>query len=66
MIIGIYRSSHTHCQAPQAQTQTKACQRVCLPQPSENFKIFLPSLKKKLKHANTKAIQTEKKNEVVI
>lgn len=26
------RSSHTHCQAPQAQAQTKACQRVCLSQ----------------------------------
>jgi hypothetical protein len=61
-----HRSSHTHCQAPQAQAQTKACQRVCLPQPRENFKIFLPLFKEKLKHANTQATQTEKKNEVVI
>jgi len=42
-------SSHTHCQAPQAQAQTKACQRVCLPQPRENFKIFLPLFKEKIK-----------------
>jgi hypothetical protein len=57
-----HRSSHTHCQAPQAQAQTKACQRVCLSQPNENFKIFLPLYKeKKLKHANTQATQTEKK-----
>ena len=41
--------SHTHCQAPQAQAQTKACQRVCLPQPRENFKIFLPLFKEKIK-----------------
>jgi hypothetical protein len=26
------RSSHTHCQVAQADTQTKTCQRVCLPQ----------------------------------
>jgi len=43
------RSSHTHCQAPQAQAQTKACQRVCLPQPEKNFKIFLPLFKEKIK-----------------
>ena len=24
--------SHTHCQAPRANTKTKACQRVCLSQ----------------------------------
>jgi len=56
-----HRSSHTHCQAPQAQALTKACQRVCLPQHRENFKIFLPLLKKELKHANTQATQIEKK-----
>ena len=44
-----HRSSHTHCQAPQAQAQTEACQRVCLPQPKENFKIFLPLIKEKIK-----------------
>ncbi len=44
-----YRSSHTHCQTPQAQAQTKACQRVCLPQPRENFKIFIPLFKEKIK-----------------
>jgi len=25
------RSSHTHCQVAQADTQAKTCQRVCLP-----------------------------------
>ena len=44
-----HRSSHTHCQAAQAQAQTKACQRVCLPQPRENFKIFLPLFTEKIK-----------------
>jgi hypothetical protein len=44
-----HRSSHTHCQATQAQAQTKACQRVCLPQPEKNFKIFLPLFKEKIK-----------------
>ena len=42
-------SSHTHCQAAQAQAQTKACQRVCLPQHREKFKIFLPLFKEKIK-----------------
>jgi hypothetical protein len=42
------RSSHTHCQSPQAQAQTKACQRVCLPLPKENFKILLPLFKGKI------------------
>lgn len=42
-------SNHTQCQAPQAQAQTQACQRVCLPQPKKNFKIFLPLLKEKIK-----------------
>ena len=44
-----HRSSHTHCQAAHAQAQTKACQRVCLLQPRENFKIFLPLFKEKIK-----------------
>jgi hypothetical protein len=44
-----HRSSHTHCQAAQSQAQTKACQRVCLPQPIENFKIFLPLFTEKIK-----------------
>lgn len=63
-----HRSIHTHCQAPQAQAQTKACQRVCLPQPRENFKIFLSLFKEKIKtrqsassRTGTRATQTEKK-----
>ena len=42
------RSSHIHCQAPKAQSQTKAYQRVCLPQPEKDFKIFLPLIKEKI------------------
>ena len=30
--------SHTHWQAPQADTQTKACQRVCLPYRTDDRK----------------------------
>ena len=48
------RSSHTHLQAAQASTQTKACKRVCLPLPKKNFKIFFPLLLKKLKHPTHK------------
>jgi hypothetical protein len=43
--------SHTHCQAPQADTQTKACQRVCLSDPEKKkLKISFPS--KNFKNAN--------------
>lgn len=56
-----HRSSHTHCQAPQAQAQTEACQRVCLSQPTGRIsKFFSPSFKKKLKHANTPPTLTKK------
>jgi hypothetical protein len=62
----IANTAVTHiCKPLQANAQSKACKRVCLPQPVKNFKIFLPSLKKKLKHANTRAIQTEKENVVI-
>jgi len=57
------RSSHTHCQAPQAQAQTKACQRVCLPQPRENFKIFLPLFKEKIKTRQHTGDTDRKENE---
>ena len=44
--------SHTHWQAPQADTQTKACQRVCLSNAEKKkLKIFFPS--KNFKNANT-------------
>jgi len=37
--------SHTHCQATQAGTQTKACQRVCLSHPKKKkLKISFPSI----------------------
>jgi len=43
--------SHTHWQAPQADTQTKACQRVCLSNPVEKkLKFSFPS--KNFKNAN--------------
>ena len=44
--------SHTHCQAPQADTQTKACQRVCLSDPEKKkLKNSFPS--KYFKNTNT-------------
>lgn len=44
--------SHTHWQAPQTDTQTKACQRVCLSHPEKKkLKISFPS--KNFKNANT-------------
>ena len=58
-----HRSSHTHCQAPQAQAQIKACQRVCLPQPRENFKIFLPLFKEKIKTRQHTGDTDRKENE---
>jgi len=43
---------HTHWQAPQAVTQTKACQRVCLSHPKKKkLKISFPS--KNFKNAST-------------
>ena len=59
----IQRSIHTHCQAPQAQSQTKACQRVCLPQPRENFKIFLLLFKEKNKTRQHTGATDRKENE---
>jgi hypothetical protein len=43
------RSSHTHCQVAQADTQTKTWQRVCLPHPEkiELKKFSFPSENKK-------------------
>jgi hypothetical protein len=58
-----HRSSHTHCQTPQAQAQTKACQRVFLPQPSENFKFFLPLYKEKIKTLQHTGDTDRKENE---
>jgi hypothetical protein len=44
--------SHTHWQASQADTQTKACQRVCLSDPEKKkLKIRFPS--KNFKNTNT-------------
>ncbi|MBL7890691.1 MAG: hypothetical protein JNL24_14155 [Bacteroidia bacterium] len=44
--------SHTHWQAPQADTQTKACQRVCLFH-AEKKKLKIPFPSKNFKNANT-------------
>lgn len=44
--------SHTHWQAPQADTQTKACQRVCLSH-AEKKKLKIPFPSKNFKNANT-------------
>ena len=43
--------SHTHWQAPQADTQTKACQRVCLSH-AEKKKLKIPFPSKNFKNAN--------------
>lgn len=46
--------SHTHWQAPQADTQTKAYQRVCLSHPEKKkLKTIFPS--NNFKNANTKS-----------
>ena len=45
--------SHTHWQAPQADTQAKACQRVCLSHAVKKLKIPFPS--KNFKNANTQS-----------
>ena len=44
--------SHTHWQAPQANTQSKACQRVCLSH-AEKKKLKIPFPSKNFKNANT-------------
>ena len=53
-------NSHTHCQAAQANAQTKAWQRVCLSHPDkiELKKSSLPSENKKYATAQTNTTQT--------
>jgi hypothetical protein len=46
--------SHTHLQAPQADTQAKACKRVCLPN-AEKKKLKISSPSKNFKNANTQS-----------
>jgi hypothetical protein len=57
-------SSHTHCQAAQAQAQPKAWQRVCLPHAEkiELKKISLPSKNKKYPTAQPNTTKTEKRS----
>jgi hypothetical protein len=58
-----HRSIHTHCQAPQAQAQTEACQRVCLSQPTGRIsKFFSPSFKKNRTRQHT-GVTDRKENE---
>jgi len=45
--------SHTHWQAPQADTQAQACQRVCLSH-AEKEKLKIPFPSKNFKNANPK------------
>lgn len=45
-------SSHTHWQAPQAQAQTKACQRVSLPQPREKYEVFTNIFKNQINNVS--------------
>ncbi len=49
--------NHTHWQAPQADTQTKACQRVCLSN-AEKKKLKIPFPSKNFKNTN---IQPDRK-----
>jgi hypothetical protein len=58
------RSSHTHCQVTQADTQAKTWQRVCLPHPEkiELKKFSLPSENKKYATAQPDTPQTAKLN----
>ncbi len=51
-----HRSSHTHCQATQAQAQTKACQRVCMPQTEKNFPFFKEKINESTDRFNMKAL----------
>jgi len=55
-------NNHTHCQAAQANAQTKAWQRVCLSHPDkiELKKSSLPSENKKYATAQTNTTKTEK------
>jgi len=46
--------SHTHWQAPQADTQSKACQRVCLSH-AEKKKLKIPFPSKNFKNANSQS-----------
>jgi hypothetical protein len=56
------RSSHTHCQVAQADTQAQTWQRVCLPLADkiELKKISSPSENKKYAIAQTNTTKTEK------
>ena len=57
-------NSHTHCQAAQANAQTKAWQRVCLSHPDkiELKKSSLPSENKKYATAQTDKTKTVKRS----
>ena len=57
-------NSHTHCQAAQANAQTKAWQRVCLSHPDkiEIKKSSLPSENKKYATAQPYTTKTEKRS----
>ncbi len=58
------RSSHTHCQVPQADTQAKTWQRVCLPHADkiELKKISSPSENKKYPTAQPDTTKTVKRS----
>jgi len=51
-----------HLKTAPANAKSKVFKRACKASPREEFQNFSPTLKrKKLKHANTRATQTEKK-----
>jgi hypothetical protein len=47
-----HRSSHTHCQAAQANAQTQSWQRVCLPLPREKCKAFTNTFKNQINNVS--------------
>jgi hypothetical protein len=59
-----HRSSHTHCQVAQADTQAKTWQRVCLPHPEkiELKKFSFPSENKKYPTAQPATTKTMKRS----
>lgn len=57
--------NHTHWQASQTNTQTKACQRVCLSHPEKKkIKTSFPS--KNFKNAKTRTTRTPGHNSVYV
>jgi hypothetical protein len=55
-----HRSSHTHCQVEQADTQAKTWQRVCLPHPEKIALKKFPFPSENKKYANAQPNDRQK------